>query len=136
MVQEGGTPGFEVGKAIEQDIERLHKEITEKRGDMPEKEALHEAVKETISAVQSAAPTQGQQATPQGTVSRVLPNYVIRDSKEIQLAVEKLIAHAFQHGITKAAQEAKGQGAFFLDAFHDALVDKLYEEFKKRKLFT
>jgi len=42
--------------------------------------------------------------------------------------------HAFQHGIHKAAKEARGQGAFFLDAFHDALTDKLYQEFKKRKL--
>lgn len=136
MAQENTSPTFEVGPALEQDIERLHGEIKEKRGDIPDRDALHEAIKESIASVHSTSFTTSSSGIPQGIASRVLPTYVTQSSKEVQLAVEKLIAYAFQHGITKAVKEARGQGAFFLDAFHDALTDKLYQEFKKRKLFT
>lgn len=136
MAQKGiGTPAFETKAAIEQDIERLHQEIKEKRGDMPEKEALHEAVRESIEAAQVSQTTASQPTAPSRQVSRILPTYVTQSPKEVQLAVEKLIAYAFEHGITKAVKEAKGQGPFFIDAFHDALTDKLYQEFQRRKLF-
>ena len=135
MAQESTVPAFEAKEAIEQDIERLHQDIKEKRGNMSEKEALKAALRESIVAAQASQPAVSQPTATQGTVSRILPTYVMQNSKEIQLAVEKLIAHAFTHGIKKAIHEAKGQGAFFLDAFHDALTDRLYQEFKRRKLF-
>ena len=41
---------------------------------------------------------------------------------------------AFMDGILKAANEAKKSNPFVLDAFHDALTGKLYDEFKRRGL--
>ena len=35
-------------------------------------------------------------------------------------------------GIKKAIEEAKKNSAFVLDAFHDALVDKMHDELKER----
>jgi hypothetical protein len=39
---------------------------------------------------------------------------------------------AFKDGILKASSEAAKASPFVLDAFHDALAGKLYEELKKR----
>ena len=43
-----------------------------------------------------------------------------------------LLDLAFHHGIEKANSEAKKSSPFIVDAFHDALVTKLYPELQKR----
>ena len=48
--------------------------------------------------------------------------------------VNSLIDAAFSHGLNAAISKAREQSPYLMDAFHDALTDKLYEELKSRKL--
>jgi hypothetical protein len=64
----------------------------------------------------------------------VLPDYADQASASVKLEVETLIQKALEHGIYSALGEAKNSSPFVLDAFHDALTGKLYDEFNKRGL--
>lgn len=61
-----------------------------------------------------------------------LPAYVSGASPETKLEIEYLLELAFHRGIKKANSEAKKSSPFVMDAFHDALAGKLYDELKKR----
>ena len=127
-------------RALEADIERLSKEIIEKRKlpeykELSEKELLRQTLQPLIKqqtfqqggrppAVQSTAPVR----------ETILPDYLKDSPAELKIQVEKLIDLVFHQGIRKTAKQARQAGAFILDAFHDALTDKLYDELKKRKL--
>ena len=64
----------------------------------------------------------------------MLPQYLQQESPEIRLKVEKLVDLAFHKGIGASISEAKKYGPFMLDAFHDTLTTKIYEELKSRNL--
>lgn len=52
-------------------------------------------------------------------------------SEEYQVAVDSLIQTAFAQGLVKAVQAARdSHNAFLIDAFHDELIDKFYQEIK------
>ncbi len=122
---------------LEQDIERLSKEVAEKRNlpeykELTEKELVKKALEPLVKPpVQSIE--QGVQSI-ESAETVFLPDYLKDSPAEVKLRVEKLVDSVFHQGIKKTVKEAKGGGAFVLDAFHDALTDKLYEELKKRKL--
>lgn len=123
--------------ALEADIERLSKEIAEKRKlpeykELSEKEIIRQKLQPLIKpGVQLIKPA--VQSIEQ-TKETFFPNYLKDSSPEIKLQVEKLVDLVFHQGIEKTVKEANQAGAFILDAFHDALTDKLYEELKNRKL--
>jgi len=123
---------------IEKDIERLSREVKEKRN-LPEYKELteKELVKKSLEPMIKLVPQAGEPVvkSQQSTVSsQVLPNYLKDSPAEIKLQVEKLVDAVFHQGLEKTVKEANRAGAFILDAFHDALTDKLYEELKQRKL--
>jgi hypothetical protein len=116
--------------ALEQDIERLSRKIREQKEAAPsvsEKEIIRTTLQE-----HAQASTLAQTTEPQG--SPILPKYLQQESPEIQLKIEELIDLAFHKGIQASVQEAKKYGPFILDALHDTLTSKLYEELKTRKL--
>ncbi|PIU98663.1 hypothetical protein COS61_00160 [Candidatus Wolfebacteria bacterium CG03_land_8_20_14_0_80_40_12] len=122
---------------LERDIERLGKEVKEKRNlpehkDLSEKELvkqiLQPIVKPTAKIDESSVRSTGQ-----GEES-FLPDYLKDSPAEIKLQVEKLVDSVFHQGIEKTVKQANQAGPFILDAFHDALTDKLYEELKRRNL--
>ena len=124
---------------LEADIERLSKEIAEKRNLLEHKnlserelikQALHPLIKPIIN---DRRPTTDNNQRPT-TKNQILPDYLKDSPLEIKLQVEKLIDAFFHQGIGKTIKEAQKDGGFVLDAFHDALTDKLHEELKKRKL--
>jgi hypothetical protein len=119
---------------LEKDIERLTVEIRAEKQPERVKEALKEAMARKIypeKIEEAPIKEKGGEAPPAGG-SSVLPGYLQSSSKEIKLQVEKLLDFAWHHGIDSAVKEARKFGPFILDAFHDALTDKLYEEFQKR----
>ena len=122
---------------IEQDIERLSKEIAEKKKmpeykEMPERELIKQTIQPLMGRPSSQpTPAVGQ---PPSTQKTVLPDYLRDSPAEIKLQVEKLVDSVFHQGIEKTVKAAKEAGPFILDAFHDALTDKLYDELKKRNL--
>jgi len=125
-------------KALEADIERLSREIKEKRN-LPEYKELSEKelIKKSLESMIKLKPsTDGPVVKSQESTvsSQVLPNYLKEVPAEIKLQVEELVDSLFHEGIEKVIARARRTSPFILDAFHDALVDKLYEELKKRKL--
>ncbi len=123
---------------IERDIERLGKEIAEKKNlpeykEVPEKELIKQTIQPIIKSAAMSQPSAAVGAKPKSD-NQVLPNYLNDSPAEIKLQVEKLVESVFHQGIEKAVKEASKNSAFILDAFHDALTDKLYDELKKRKL--
>ncbi len=68
------------------------------------------------------------------STGQFLPSYLSGDegSNDVKAIVENLINFAFKFGVERAIMEAKKYPPFVEDAFHDALVDKLVPELKKR----
>lgn len=122
---------------IEQEIMDLSKKIEEKRrvleeqnGIIEEKELVRSAVAEKVS-----------QAAPQ-TISTVQPiqtqtkttskSYLDVIDEKSATEVNRLIEIVFSKGITAALKEVENEEPFIMDAFHDALIDKMYDELKSR----
>lgn len=124
--------------AIEQDIKELTKEIKEQGLSEQGRQALQSVLKERVSASSGAAgqPVAPIPAAPAPSVNSSLPDYLKSEPAKIKLDVEKLLDMAWHKGIRHAAKEAAIQGPLVLDAFHDALTDKLYPELKKRGLLN
>jgi len=120
---------------LEQDIERLSRQIKENKNspeykELSEREILRRSLGPIIQRPVLNQPIQFSPAKPFQTT--ILPNYLINDPDEIKINVEKLIDMTFHRGVEKTVEEAQKFGPYVLDAYHDALTDKLYEELKKR----
>ncbi|MBU6141626.1 hypothetical protein KGO95_00720 [Patescibacteria group bacterium] len=121
--------------SLERDILRLSQEVRNKQESVPrpsvsERDLLGSVLQARMQQAQPApAP-----ATPSESESQVLPRYLSAESPEIQLKVEELADLAFEKGIDAAITEAKRYDPFMLDALHDTLTAKLYDELKSRKL--
>lgn len=120
---------------LEKDIERLSQEVAEKKNapehkDYSEREIIKKVIEPMIrqSPIQQSAQKRDDKTDDEG----VLPAYLDKASNEIKLRTEQLIDITFHKGLENALKEAKKSGPFVLDAFHDALADKLYEEIKRR----
>ncbi|MEK7149800.1 MAG: hypothetical protein AAB757_02400 [Patescibacteria group bacterium] len=121
---------------ISQDVEKLGKEIQEKR-EQPEIKTQNYSEKDLIK--QSTKPMiYPQPQTPTAAVpqaeDRFLPDYLKNAPNEVKVQVEKLLENTFKIGLEKGIAEARKAPPFILDAYHDALTDKLHEELVKRGL--
>lgn len=125
-------------RVLEADIERLSKEIAEKRNLLEHKDSsARELVKKSLEPMfkqDIGKPTAVQSATQSTAQNQIIPDYLKNFSPEIKLRVEELVDSLFHQGIEKVVKRAKRANPFILDAFHDALTDKLHQELKNRKL--
>jgi len=128
----------ETGATIEQEIAQLEKQLQEKKANLeqqPEqkelpsdKETLREVVGEKI---QQHAPTYipkpvSPQAQTDGGAS-----YLVGELKD---KVQELVNHVFQNSLEQGIKEAvKSNNPALIDAFHDVLVDQLYDALLERK---
>ena len=114
---------------LESDMRRLAAEV-EKHRERPENRPLsdEELIRKSLETIQSA-PRNAQAADDS---SSPLPSYAQEVSAETKLEIEYLLDLAFHAGIEKANETAKSSSPFVLDAFHDALVGRLYPELQKR----
>ncbi len=121
--------------ALEREIQILSAELkTLKPETEAEKEALKSLLKSRIYGSATPSIPGVLKKTEVKDRPKILPEYLETAPKDIKLEVEKLLDLAWHKGIAAAAQEAKKNEPLIIDGFHDALTDKLYEEFKKRKL--
>lgn len=138
-------------KSLDADVERLSHEIKEKKNlpeykDSSEKEVLKQTLQPIIQQqtlkqnepINKQKKVSSRQSTSKSEImesEKILPDY-LKDypDDEIKNRVEKLIEMVFNEGLEKAIKEAVKAGGFILDAFHDSLTDKLYDEIKKRNL--
>ncbi len=127
---EQSSPSFE-HRVLEADIKRLATEVQAHR---ERADTGHLSDQELIKkSLQSMAPAPSPvQPASQPTSTSPLPDYAADASPETKLEIEYLLDMALHHGIEKANSEAKKSSPFIVDAFHDALVTKLYPELQKR----
>jgi len=104
----------------------------------PEKEALHEAVKERyIEAVPQGAQPGGQSApAPAQQNAQAVQHAQQVGQLKADQQVKQLINLMFDKGIFYAVDVAKNMDPYTMDEFHHALVDKLFDEMVKRNIIS
>jgi hypothetical protein len=138
------NPSPSMHESLEKDIhvleERLQSLKTEQQKVSP-REAVREHLAGRIYGTATIKPAAPPATTPSVTPlpaasadDSALPVYMKQRSDEDKFVAKKLIDIAWHKGIDVAVREAKTEGVFMLDVLHDALTDKLYEEFKRRGL--
>lgn len=116
---------------LEKDLERLAAEVRMREQNPDAKEMRGEdLVRESLKVF--APPPGASPAPAQDASLGIVPNYARGASPEAKLEIEYLIDIALQKGIAAASALAAKTNPFVLDAFHDALAGKLYDEFKRR----
>ena len=139
---------------LEVEIAELQKMITAKRdqleregGIVEEKDLVRQSVREMF--LDSQTPVMTKQANDDQTDQAQNPVTPVMSSTNNQTAqtsgsyldylddqtaetINKFIAEINTKGITPVINEVSSQEPFVIDAFHDALVDKLYDELKER----
>ena len=125
----------ESGSTIEQEIAQLEKQLQEKKASLeqqpeqkelsPDKEALRQVVGDKI-----------QQHMPQYVPKPASPaqdeaSYLAGEMKD---KIQELINHVFQISLDQGIKEAiNSNNPALIDAFHDVLVDQLYDTLLERK---
>lgn len=128
--------------ALSREIEAKRKELDASRGVVREaqetKDVIHASLGEKIQKALPAVPL--APVPPQGTAVASVTgtassgNSYLDDLDEETVAqVNALIQEVFAKGIDRAIKDAKTHDPYVIDAFHDALTDKMYEELKRRK---
>lgn len=126
---------------FERDLREMAREIEKKgneinfseNGEVIVKEILKEKINNIVSVPINNSTVFQTDQTKQ-FADNVLPNYLEKESPEVKNKIEKLIMLTFNSGLDEAIKQAGMSGPFVLDALHDALTSKLYNELKKRKL--
>lgn len=120
-------------EALEKDLTRLSTEIKEQQAQPgAEKLPARELVRQSIQAFTANTVSSSTTISEENTSSSPLPDYLQKSDPRVQLEVERLVQLVFQKNLTRAVYEAKRHPPFVEDAFHDALIDKLLPELKKR----
>ena len=126
----------ESGATIEQEIAQLEKQLQEKKANLeqqpeqnefqPDKEILRGVVGEKI---QQNAPSYVPKSTPQTQTDDIGSVPV-----ELKDKIQELVNHVFQNSLDQGIKEAvKSNNPALIDAFHDVLVDQLYDVLLERK---
>lgn len=131
MTEIGGSGGLEIEIAqLERDLALKREELEKKKesgeiAEMPhDKETLRQVIGEKIQSFRPPA-GQGEPAAGYQPPAAGLPSYLSADLKD---KVQELTDTAFTKSISDAVKEARATGnAALIDAFHDALVDELYD---------
>src|SRR3989344_226764 len=132
----------ETGATIEQEIAQLEKQLEEKKANLgqqpeqkeslPDKEILREVIGEKIQQSISAqtdtsthipAPAPQRQTDDTGSIAQ-----------ELKDQIQGLVNHVFQNSLSQGIREAvQSNNPALIDAFHDVLVDQLYDTLLERK---
>ena len=116
---------------LQKDIERISEEVQRYR-ELPESKGLSE--KEILRKALQTTVVQSDDEKSKANDDGFLPSYAGSAPAGTKLEIESLLSMAFSKGILEATKEAAKSSPFVLDAFHDALLGKLYPEFQKRGL--
>jgi len=135
---------------LEQEIADLQKMIEAKRdelekqgGIVEEKDLVRQSVREMFLGQATPPANQAPLSQPVSSspASPVSTSTVASDGSYLDYlddqsaeAVNSLVAQIATKGIASVVAEVANKEPFITDAFHDALVDKLYDELKVRGL--
>lgn len=106
------------------------------------REAPHETIlKESLKSITERIPEVSvptpvaSTPVPVQNSSSPLPSYLENDADATK-SVTDLLEITWSHGLDRAIAEAKHAEPFILDAFHDALVEKLLPELRRRGMLN
>lgn len=122
-------------EALERDILELSKELNAPGEQESSKETIKKILGERI--YQSPLPPTPEELKPPPISPKKvtpLPRYAEDLPAQARLKAEELIDLAWHKGIMKAIKEVRKTDPLTMDVFHDAITEKLYQEFKKRGL--
>ena len=122
-------------EALERDILELSKELNAPNAPEANKETIKQILGEKI--YQSPLPPTPEAERPPPLPQRQtspIPKYAESLPAEARLRAEELIDLAWHKGVIKAIKEVRKTDPLTMDIFHDAVTEKLYQEFKKRGL--
>jgi hypothetical protein len=116
---------------LSQEIEAKRRLLMEQKGVIEEKELVRDVLRERVYPAVSAVTASTQPAVasvPAGANKDYLDNL---DSATI-VRVNELVAQVGTSSLAAAISAAQKEPANVLDAFHDTLVNRLYEDLKQR----
>lgn len=118
-------------ESLERSLEHLGQKIQVEKKEHRGLEG-RELLRQSLKTLSQQAPVQPQEE--KTNEESALPSYLALNPTEpqIKIEIERLLDLVFHRGLVKALSEAKHHPPFVEDAFHDALVDKLLPELKKR----
>lgn len=130
-------------ESLEKDLQRLHVEMNVQRKEGAPASAMERTVvKQSLERLAESVPmphpaqttAQPSVITAQSTGTSPLPSYLAKGDQpeQIKQEVSRLVNLVFSDSISTAIAESKRHSPFVQDAFHDALVDKLMPELKRR----
>jgi hypothetical protein len=125
---------------LSRQIEAKRKQLEVENGIVSDQEIVAQTVAEsftTLALEQSTTSEQvGVDVTPASVSTSLPPSATYLDTldEESVVTLNTLIAMVPEQGVGKAIRVAASHGPFMLDAFHDALVDRLYAELQTRGL--
>ncbi|MDP2638564.1 MAG: hypothetical protein Q8P06_00080 [Candidatus Azambacteria bacterium] len=123
---------------LEKDLGRLTAEITERRQqespELPDRHILKKSLEVFIPKEADSSDSNSVVVNDQfQPKDNFMPSYVVfGENKESQEKIQTLVDLALKEGLTEAWKAARREAPFVIDAFHDALVDKLLPELKRR----
>ena len=124
------SPGFK-----EEDLKKIKNqfELAQKSPES-EKTSPREVLKESIKSLfPPEKRTASESGRPESNEAN-LPAYLRESDPAVKDLIQSLIAVAYRDGPAAAVAAASKHGDFILDAFHDALTEKLYPELVRRGL--
>lgn len=122
-------------------IEAKRDELEKSGGIVEEKDLVRQSVKEmfldsstpSLATANATTPTQTS-TTPVAQNVPTNASYLDYLDPQTTEIINQLISEIPAKGISSVIAEASNQEPFVVDALHDALVDKLYDELKTRGL--
>lgn len=129
---------MEGGSSIEQEIVQLEKQLQERRAALEHKPSDSEALPSEKETFREVVTEKIQQHAPQYTPPPVIKNTDNDErsylSQELKDKIQELINTVFNKSLNDGIKEAvQSDNPALIDAFHDVLVDELYETLLERK---
>lgn len=122
---------------LEAEIAQLSAQINEKKAALERERGsaveIGDAIHHVVSEKYTGVVTPASPATPTATQSNAtsyLDSLDPADAEKINAYIDLIPSQ----GLQKTINQVKDESAYLLDAFHDALVDKLKAELKKQNL--
>ena len=123
-------------EALNEGYKRLHTQIEVERAkpenaEIQERDIVKKSVVGVVQAIKTTQPAEEKKEEKPAEL-HVIPEYAEREPEMLRKEIEALVESAANNGLEQAVQESLKHSSFVQDAFHDALVDKLIPEMKKR----
>lgn len=123
-------------EALNEGYKRLHSQIEVERAkpenaEIQERDIVKKSVVGVVQSIKATQPTE-EKKEEKPVELHVIPEYAEKEPEMLRKEIETLVESAANNGLEQAVQESLKHSSFVQDAFHDALVDKLIPEMKKR----